>query len=113
MSEVTLASLTERVDNVLDILGRVEEQTTKTNGRVSALEVAAKVREAVEEERARTLAREADVRAQALAVDAVSKAQALASQTFLVERKRWGVGTFLSAVSVLCGVAGTLFGLLH
>lgn len=113
MSDVTLESLAERVDNVLLVLASIEEQTKKTNGRVSAIEVAEQVRTAVEAERARTLAHEADVRAQALAVEAVAKAQALVAQGVKTETRRWNVGTLLTAISVTCGLAGLLYGVLH
>lgn len=112
MADVTLESLAVRVDNILAVLERVEEQTKKTNGRVTMIESAEQVRVAVAAERARVLAHEADVRAQALALEAAVRAQALADQGRKVEARRWNVGTLLTVVSVTCGVAGTLYGLL-
>jgi hypothetical protein len=90
VSDVPLSVLVERVDDVITTLHRVEEQVIRTNGRVSTLEVEAKIAMAVAADRATRLASESELRNRQ-----VDRA---------VNRRQWVVNT---AVAV-CGIGGGL-----
>lgn len=106
--EPTTGELLLIVREIRDDVAAVKVQTTLTNGRVTELEVAARVREALEAERAATLARAEVVRAQALAEETTAKAQALATQARQSSARQWAINTAIAAVGVATGVAGVL-----
>jgi hypothetical protein len=94
------------MNDIRDDVAEIRKQVIATNGRVNGLEVEARITKAVEAERARNLARQAEERAEVLVADADAKARALVAQ---VDKRRWNVGTLLTLISVTCGLVAVLY----
>jgi hypothetical protein len=92
------------VQEIRKDVAEIKTQTTRTNGRVTALELQKAVDAALDAERAAALARDADAKARALATQSVEQAKALA----LSGRRQWMVNAAIAACSAGVGVAGVL-----
>jgi len=99
VSEVTLEVLVERVDDALATLYRVEEQVIKTNGRVTTLEIEAKIAMAVAADRATRLASESELR------------NRQANQT--TSRRQWVINTAVAICGIGAGLAAALLTAAH
>lgn len=99
-----LVELAVVVKEIRKDVGEIKTQTTKTNGRVTALELQRAVDAALDADRAAAIAREADAKAQALATQSVEQAKALA----LAGRRQWLVNAMIAGSGVIVGVTSVL-----
>lgn len=104
MADPTLGELGVLVHEIRKDVAEIKTQTTRTNGRVTALELAKAVDAALDTERAAALARDADAKAQALASQAVAQAQALAT----AGRRQWVLNASIASAGVLVGIASAV-----
>jgi len=107
-SNASLVELSVVVQEIRKDVAEIKTQTTRTNGRVTALELQRAVDTALEAERAAVLARDVDSKARALAIQAAEQAQALAVADRRFGRRQWAVNTLIAASGVIVGVAGVL-----
>ncbi len=112
---VTIDGLAVMIIDLRDDIHEIRKQTTKTNGRVNELEVANRIRQALDQERAHQIARETEARASALALTTAQQAQTLATTTARRaevlaasdrkwSRSQWGISTLIAFLGVVAGV---------
>ena len=90
----SLETVVERLEEMREDILQIKEQTTKTNGRVTELEIKARIDTALTAERAARLARESEMR-----TDQINRQ---------INRRQWIVNTSIASASIVAGVGATL-----
>lgn len=90
----SLETVVERLEEMREDILQIKEQTTKTNGRVTELEIKARIDTALTAERAARLARESEMR-----TDQINRQ---------INRRQWIVNTSIATASIVAGVGATL-----
>lgn len=90
----SLETVVQRLDEMREDIAEIKAQTTRTNGRVTELEIKARIDTALTAERAARLARESEVR-----TDHLNRQ---------INRRQWVVNTSIALASIATGVGVTL-----
>lgn len=90
----SLETVVERLEEMREDILQIKEQTTKTNGRVTELEIKARIDTALTAERAARLARESEMR-----TDQINRQ---------INRRQWLVNTSIASASIVVGCGATL-----